>query len=64
MEIYIDLKVVPQMITLNQMYQLAEEKIKEQGIAKDSDKILSLLNRSSLMKTNIYTSEFRSSSTN
>ena len=42
-EIYIDRKVVPQMKTLNQMYQLAEEKIKEQGITKDGDEILSLL---------------------
>jgi hypothetical protein len=42
-EIYVDRKVVPQMNTLNQLYQLAEEKIKEQGIAKDGDGILSTL---------------------
>ena len=42
-EIYVDRKVMPQINAVNQMYQLAEETIKAQGIAQDGDEVLALL---------------------
>ena len=43
MEIYVDRKVIPQMNAMNQMYKLAEETIKSQGLAENGDEILALL---------------------
>jgi transcriptional regulator with XRE-family HTH domain len=44
-EIYVDRKVLPQINAVNQMYQLAEEAIKAQGIAQDGDEVLALLQK-------------------
>jgi hypothetical protein len=42
-EVYIDRKVLPQMNTMNAMYKIAEDAIKEKFEVTDSDEIISLL---------------------
>jgi transcriptional regulator with XRE-family HTH domain len=43
MEIYIDRKVLPQMNTMNAMYKVVEEKLKDQFEIKENDEVIALL---------------------
>ena len=43
MEIYIDRKVLPQMNTMNAMYKLVEEKLKDKFEVKENDEVIALL---------------------
>jgi transcriptional regulator with XRE-family HTH domain len=45
-EIYVDRKVMPSMSAANQMYTLAEETLRKQGVALDGDEVLTLLQES------------------
>jgi len=42
-EIYIDLKVLPQMNTMNAMYKIAESTIKEKFVVAENDEVMALL---------------------
>ena len=46
MEIYIDRKVLPQMSTMNAMYKIAENAIKEKFEVADNDEMIALLQES------------------
>ena len=43
MEIYIDRKVLPQMNTMNAMYKVVEEKLKDKFEIKENDEVIALL---------------------